>query len=300
MFEQFSKSMINTYHAFSVGETGGNSAAVIVSNDESVQTVGLAKVTSSRLDMEATLVVPPSDASRLAKLRFFVPKAEMAMCGHGTLAAMASLYHAGLAAAGNHNVETQAGVLALQIAERKGFTEVNMLTLNNKVTRIFQRQEIRNMQGIGGLSLASVVIVFLGGNVRAKTYIEVAEGCIDHLAPTPSQVQSICAAHATTGIYVFSRHPPSSPCVIEARHFPAGGGLYEDAATGVAAGGLACYLTDHFPNLDTLTIYQGRFMGNCSKLDVRRGDIPGEWWVGGQVRSTEDSLAENHLATLNQ
>lgn len=290
MFERFLEPLIDTCFAFSVEGTGGNPAAVMVSKTESTQAISLAKTTASLRGMETTLVVPSSQANHLAKLRFFVPNAEMAMCGHGTLAAVAKLHQLGMASLGDHSVETQAAVFALQVGEKDGHTAVDMLTTDNKITHVLQRQDIQELDRISGLEIADTVAVFLGGNVRPKTYIEVTDGCLDHIQPTSSQVQSICDAHATTGIYIFSQRASPSYNHIEARHFPCGGGLYEDAATGVAAGGLACYLTGRLQDLDTFKIYQGRAMGNCSRLNVRRGDGPGEWWVGGMVRQACDAL----------
>ncbi|WP_366912202.1 PhzF family phenazine biosynthesis protein [Ferrovum sp.] len=78
MFERFLEPLIDTCFAFSVEGTGGNPAAVMVSKTESTQAISLAKTTASLRGMETTLVVPSSQANHLAKLRFFVPNAEMA------------------------------------------------------------------------------------------------------------------------------------------------------------------------------------------------------------------------------
>lgn len=107
---------------------------------------------------------------------------------------------------------------------------------------------------------------------------------LNALRPDPAAVAEVCAATGATGLYPFTLNARSPQAVADARHFPAGAGIYEDPVTGVAAVALAGYLWRHgkVPGCGAVVIEQGHAMGRPGTCAVRReGD--GRTWLFGQA-----------------
>jgi PhzF family phenazine biosynthesis protein len=97
-------------NAFSDVPFAGNPAAVCFLADET--TDGWLQAVAGELNQPATAFLTVMAGGEPRRLRWFSPTTELALCGHGTLAAAHALWEEGQAAAGEPlRFETRAGVL---------------------------------------------------------------------------------------------------------------------------------------------------------------------------------------------
>jgi len=114
--------MIPTYHVDSFAERPfeGNPAAVCLT-DESKPAAWLQAV-AAEMNLSATAFVRPLESG--FELRWFAPKSELELCGHGTLAAAHIVWATGNAANGERiRFHTKSGVLTCEQAS--GFIELD-------------------------------------------------------------------------------------------------------------------------------------------------------------------------------
>ena len=92
---------------------------------------------------------------------------------------------------------------------------------------------------------------------------------VDRVMPTHEALLPVLRAAGAEGCYVYA-HDPQAPQSAYARFFNPTVGLWEDAATGTAAGPLAAYLgRENLLRDQALVIEQGVKMGRRSLLNVR-------------------------------
>lgn len=92
---------------------------------------------------------------------------------------------------------------------------------------------------------------------------------VDHAAPAHEKLRAVLQAAGAEGCYIYA-HDPRAPESAYARFFNPTVGLWEDAATGTAAGPLAGYLgAENLLRGAALAIEQGVKMGRRSILNVR-------------------------------
>lgn len=97
---------------------------------------------------------------------------------------------------------------------------------------------------------------------------------VDRVVPKHEVLVDVLSSAGAEGCYVYA-HDASTPAFAYARFFNPTVGLWEDAATGTAAGPLAAYLG--YENLlrdGTLTIEQGVKMGRRSLIKIRLSPDP--------------------------
>ena len=92
---------------------------------------------------------------------------------------------------------------------------------------------------------------------------------VDRAEPAPQALLSVLRAAGAEGCYIYA-HDRASPEKAYARFFNPTVGLWEDAATGTAAGPLAAYLGQQgMLRNDALAVEQGVRMGRRSVLNVK-------------------------------
>ena len=72
------------------------------------------------------LLVEPMDSSCAAGVIFFNNVGFLGMCGHGTIGLVATLFHMGRIAPGEHRIETPVGVVAVRLRETGAVSVVNV------------------------------------------------------------------------------------------------------------------------------------------------------------------------------
>jgi PhzF family phenazine biosynthesis protein len=217
-----------------------------------------------------TAVTPDS-----ARIRYFTPRAEIAFCGHATIASGVALARAG--AGPVIHLETKAGAVPVEVTpERATLTAVST--------------SVESLRGdlldelLAGLGLSrddldpDLPPAFVrGGNPHPIVPVrEAVFADLDHDADEVLQLQdregwdgTIPVVHRITKTRFASRNP-----------FPRGG-VREDPATGSAAAGLGAYLRhgEHIPLPAVVTVEQGAHIGRPSLITV---EVP----IEGRIRVT--------------
>lgn len=98
-------------------------------------------------------------------------------------------------------------------------------------------------------------------------------GIVDRADPRANRLREFLASVGAEGCYVFSRDPVDPGVAAYARFFNPTVGIWEDPATGTAAGPLACLLTANcvLPAGSDVVVQQGYAMGRPSLITVRTG-----------------------------
>lgn len=275
---------VHRLSAFSDGDAGGNPAGVVLCDalpSEAVMQALAAEVGYS----ETAFAAGEKDRWRV---RYFAPKAEVAFCGHATIALGAALA-----------LRFGDGVFSLQLNEaditvegrrdRHGLfaslqspptrsqpAPANVIAAAMEVFALTQDQLDRSIPP--GLANAGVNHLVLALRSRALLSAMRYDFEAGHAFMTSERLGTVSLVFAETPRLFHARNP-----------FPVGG-VYEDPATGAAAAALAGYLRDmDWPHAGAIDIVQGEDMGSRSRI---RAEIPPERGssirVSGRVRVIED------------
>ena len=215
---------------------------------------------------ETVYVLPPRETGH-ARLRIFTPLTELAFAGHPTLGAafvLAAPLQLGVIA-----LETGAGVVPVELTRDESGRIVfgRMAQPVPKVTPWEREAEVLAALGVP----ASTLPVEHYDN--GATHVFVGLGSREELAALrPSR--AALAAFDLVGVDVFA----GSGREWKLRMFSPDEGIGEDAATGSAAGPLACHLARHglIEWGDEIEIEQGVEIGRPSRLHARAEGAGGE------------------------
>ena len=107
---------VEQVNVFCVGAHGGNPAPIVLNADR--LTSDEMREIAAGCGYEAGFVLAPSDIKKAdLQYRFFVPLAEMDMCGHGTLGTTWLLAKKGQLKPGEVRVETKSGIVRCRISD---------------------------------------------------------------------------------------------------------------------------------------------------------------------------------------
>ena len=274
---------------FCVGSRGGNPAPVVLDADRltSDEMRGIA----AEFGLEAGFVMAPSDARKAdLQYRFFVPLAEMDMCGHGTLGTTWLLAHKGQLKPGEVRIETKSGIVRGRISDN-GAVAISQPPATISVIDAHHRNGLIDVLGIAERDLLDLPLLNATTS-RTKTLIPLASPVVlNDLKPDFARLKILCDEIGSTGLYPFA-------CDLEdertyhARQFPAASGYPEDAATGIAATALL-YGLKHWGLIGlrrTIRVRQGDAMGRPSRMAVtlaEPSDASAGCWLSGEVRLSE-------------
>lgn len=257
------------YAAFSSDPAGGNPAGVVLDAsgyDEARMTAVAAGVGYS----ETAFVTAADPASRRFTLRYFSPLAEVAFCGHATVATAVAL--AERAGAGELVFGTPAGEIPVATAVGRDGTVTATLTSVPSRSRPAGEDELTAALAALGWARSDLDpelpphVAFAGND-----HLVLAAASRQRLADLAYDFDALAAVmerHGWTTVHLVWRE---SPALFHARDpFPVGG-VVEDPATGAAAAAFGGYLR-------TLGLVQHK-----AEVTVRQGEDmgrPGELLVG--------------------
>jgi PhzF family phenazine biosynthesis protein len=216
-----------------------------------------------------------------AQVRFFTPRAEVALCGHATIATWALLAREGHAAPGRWTMDTRAGLQHIEVREDGliGMTQ--------------------NLPQFGATLSADTVAATLGiDDFIADIPIQVVStGLNKILAPMASldslrairpdypAIEALARTHDATGIFAFSLETVDGGTA-HCRNFAPVVGIFEDAATGTSCAGVSCLLHRYRGMLGELSFEQGYTIDQPSEIRTRLVGTPdalSEVWVMGSA-----------------
>jgi PhzF family phenazine biosynthesis protein len=261
--------------AFTDEPLSGNAAGVVPDAD-GLSAAQMQAVARELAVSETAFLLPSGPADR--KVRYFTPTQEVELCGHATVAAHAFLREDGAIGAGEHTLETDVGVLDIDVED--GGT-VWMTQDDPTVRRIDVEYErlaealdvpVGSLQDIGAdlpLAVASTGLPFLTVPVNFLEHVGNAD-------PDLAAVEALCDEVDATGLYLFTFDALDGDATLHARMFAPGAGVPEDPVTGTASGAAGAYLREvsafdgELP--DEMVFEQGNYLDRPGRVRVRVGE----------------------------
>ena len=263
------KVSVEIVNAFIDGDSGGTPAGVVL--DANPLTAQQKLIVAQKVGLSETAFVSNSEVATI-KLEFFTPVQQIAHCGHATIATFSRMSELGLVQNGRMSKETVDGTREIIIDGSMAFMEQSRPIY----TDVLNTEEVRAALNLSSdVPLHSISIVNTGNAfllVPLHNASSVAE-----IQPNQDLIKKISAQYDLIGFYVFSSETTVPGRHAGARMFAPRYGIDEEAATGMAAGPLACYLHDR-KGIDetTLFIEQGHLMhppsGSVISVDLQLGD----------------------------
>jgi trans-2,3-dihydro-3-hydroxyanthranilate isomerase len=224
----------------------------------------LDEVTMQRLALEIgfaeTVFVLPAREGGHARIRIFTPQTELPFAGHPTLgtafvlAAPLQLETIGL--------ETGVGVVPVQL-DRDESGRIVFGRMAQPIPTVTPFERADEVLAALGVDRSELPVELYDNGVR---FVYVGLGGEEEVAAVEPDVRRL-AGHDFVGVSVFA----GDGTRWKTRMFAPGSGVAEDAATGSAAGPLACHLARHgrVPWGEQIEISQGAEIGRPSTLYAR-------------------------------
>jgi PhzF family phenazine biosynthesis protein len=264
------------YAAFPHGHAGGNPAGVVLEatgmTDEEMQSVA-ANVGFSETAFLFPASPPQAGAGAAveARVRYFSPLAEVAFCGHATIAA--AVAHAERYGTGRLDLTTRGGLVPVRTRKEGGRTVATLRSVPTSITPLEPSVLAATLDALGWSSddleqTLPPYVAFAGA--RHPVLAVTSRQVLGELDYDYAALEALMAAHDWTTLQLVHRERPD---LFHARNpFPPGG-VVEDPATGAAAAALGGYLRtlDLVPPSRRIVIRQGEDMGRPSVLLL---DVP--------------------------
>ncbi|MEU7426050.1 PhzF family phenazine biosynthesis isomerase [Streptomyces sp. NPDC040750] len=271
------------YTAFSTDAAGGNPAGVVL--DATALDAAAMLATAAEVGYSETAFITAADqAARRFRLRYFSPLAEVAFCGHATVATAVAL--AERIGPGPLVFDTPVGEIALDTSTAPAGSVT--ATLTSVPTRSRPASEAEVHASLTALRWSSEDLdpalpphVAFGGN----EHLVLAVATRERLAALDYDFDALADVmhrHGWTTLQLVWRETRE---LFHARDpFPIGG-VVEDPATGAAAAALGGYLraVAALPPSGAFTIRQGEDLGRPSLLRVDASTADGRVRVSGQA-----------------
>jgi PhzF family phenazine biosynthesis protein len=275
---------------FADGPDGGNPCPVVLGAQD--WTTERMRARTAEFGHETAFVLPATEGGDV-RLRYFVPRHEMEMCVHATVAATLLLAGTGRLTRNPARIETPLGIreVTWDARESRAIVEQSPPRFGPRITA---GQQDRLWSA---LRLPAAALDPRQGPIRSvstarpKLMIPLRdEDVLDGLAPDFPLLWDVCDELDVTGCYPFTRRVAGADAA--ARQFPLRAGYPEDPATGVAACALGAYLTGTEPGTHRFVIVQGRAMGRPSRIEAET-DVAADGTitatrVGGPMRALPD------------
>lgn len=252
---------VKVINAFAVDGIGGNPAGVVLNADQ-LSTEKKQKI-AAKLGFPETAFVSKSDIAHF-KLDFFTPTKQIPHCGHATIGTFTYLKKNGFLTGQYSSKETIDGTRDITFKNDFAFMEQKAPLYES-----LNKDEVQAVHASLNLLPADVSPELAPAIVNTgNRYLIVVVKSVEVLKvvkPDLEQIASISEKFGLIGYYVYT---PVAGETIQAttRMFAPFYGIPEEAATGMAAGPLACFLHDIVGQKQArYLIEQGSFMAQPSR-----------------------------------
>lgn len=231
---------VNIVNAFVDEGRGGNPAGVVLDADALAPAD---KLRIARLvGLSETAFVSRSQVAGI-KLEFFTPSRQIAHCGHATIATFAYLAQQGLVQGSETSKETIDGTRRIVLRGDAAFMEQLAPTYRDEPDFPPGVSANRIVASLGLTPARAAATPCVVGTGNRFVLVQVhSEAQLAALAPDMAEIAAISEAFAAIGFYVFAL--TDGEFAATTRMFGPAYGIEEEAATGMAAGPLACWLFD--------------------------------------------------------
>jgi len=256
----------------------GNPLAV-VAGGEALSLELMQRISREFNQSETTFILPATRPGADWRLRSFTPTgAEVFGAGHNALGAWWWLAESGalpLAQRTEFKQEIGERVLPLKITIDSGRPTSVVMTQTSPVPgkSVIELDRLAKALGLSRTDLdyekLPVQVVSTGA---AHLLVSVKDkDTVDRIRANSEELYGVLKSVEGQGCYVFSRGARHPEATFYARFFNPTVGIWEDPATGSAAGPLACHLAAHgfIRRKDKILIEQGTSMGRTSLIRVR-------------------------------
>jgi len=254
MIEPMEQRTIHIVHAFDIEGKGGNPAGVVLDVDG--LTPGEKQEIAKHVGLPETAFVSNSSLADF-KLDFFTPSKQIAHCGHATVATFSLLRKKGLIQGDRSSKETIDGTRNIYFDGDRAFmeqAEPKFTRLEIIENRVFDALGITRNDLADGLTPMKVST----GNAFVVVPLKSVD-CLANLKPDDNAIIELSKRLNLIGLYPFVISS-NGKVDTRSRMFAPYYGIPEEAATGMAAGPLACYLHAQVQPKDHFVIKQGEFM----------------------------------------
>lgn len=243
--------------AFCHNSLGGNSAGVVIVNQESSFSSVQMQAIAKELNFSETVFIS-SLGSHAYRALYFTPTSPIDFCGHATLAAFGVLKQLRLLKGSVHSLDTQVGKCEVTLKEDLIFLSQPLPVFGEKV----EESEITAIFG-DYVSIDKPYPRIVSTGLR-DIFVRVRDKeCLQSLNPNLALMSELNKKTDSIGMHVFSLDSPGSINTAHCRNFAPLYGIDEESATGSSNGALACYLFE-----------QGMLApGSEHKLIFRQGEI---------------------------
>lgn len=250
---------VQIVNAFVDGEAGGNPAGVVLDADNLERSQKLA--IAAAVGLSETAFVSSSEKAGF-KLEFFTPSRQIAHCGHATIATFSLLRQLGRVGEGWTSKETIDGNRDILIAGEMAFMQQLAPRYQDIDADSALYQEILAALRIDAQQLMPAVLPSVVNTGNGFLIVPLRdEAAVAGLKPDQALIERLSEQLDLIGFYVFSSQVRVAGRDAGARMFAPRYGIEEEAATGMAAGPLACFLRDRLGlSASRLLIEQGWLM----------------------------------------
>jgi len=280
---------VQIVNAFVKDGAGGNPAGVVLDADRYSDDEKL--LIAQKVGLSETAFVSKSETCGI-RLDFFTPTKRIAHCGHATIATFSYLAELQRFGDGETSKETVDG--PRKIILDRGMAYMEQLAPTYTPAANWSDKGVTLCDVLKSLGLASddlddrarPVLVNTGNNFIVLAVRD--QATLKNITPDQDAINDISEKLDLIGYYIFTTETGDADIDATTRMFAPRYGIAEEAATGMAAGPLACVLYDFLDmKKDTFLIAQGAFMAQPSPsqikvtLDLKDGRITG-LLAGGQ------------------
>lgn len=243
------KTEVQIINAFVDSGKGGNPAGVVLNADSltNEQKLSIAK----KVGLSETAFVSKSNVADF-KLDFFTPTMQIAHCGHATIATFSYLSQQNLISGELSSKETIDGTREILIQGEFAFMEQKAPSYSDVGSQNEQILKSLDLTEDDILTNAPIALVNTG-NSFVIIPVKSAE-VLKRIQPNLDLITEISEKLNLIGYYIFSTETSHPERDATTRMFAPRYGIEEEAATGMAAGPIACYL------YNKLEIRKNRFL----------------------------------------
>ena len=242
---------------------------------------------------ETAFLLSGGDADR--RIRYFTPTQEVDLCGHATVASHAWLAEEGVIDDGTHTIETNVGVLDVEVDEgtiwmTQDDAEVEEVDVDYERVAAALGADRATLADVGADMPLATASTGLGFLVVPVNFLEAISG----LDPDLGAIAELTEELGVTGVYAFSFDALAAESTLHGRMFAPAAGVDEDPVTGTASGAVGAYLREvrafdgELPA--EMVFEQGHFVDRPGRVRVRAQSDPVS--VGGRaVTALDGSVA---------
>ncbi|WP_299831179.1 PhzF family phenazine biosynthesis protein [uncultured Roseobacter sp.] len=270
IIDEKTKVTAHIVNGFVKNGTGGNPAGVVFDADHLTDEDMLQ--IAAKIGLSETAFVSSSDKAGF-RLDFFTPNRRIAHCGHATIAAFAHMAETGAVAEGETSKMTVDGPRKIIIKGEQAFMEQIAPSYETPAQwsgKGVSLPDVLRSLGLGEADMMEGVDPQLVNTGNSFVVVPVKnEDVLAGITPDLDAISAISDKLDLIGYYVFATSPRSSSSHATTRMFAPRYAIPEEAATGMAAGPLGCFLYDVMGIKEThMTIDQGDFMTPASPSTI--------------------------------